>query len=172
MHDSTCIALIGMPGAGKSVIGALLAEKLGFAFIDTDWLLESIYARRLQDVVDTLPRDDVLDAEAEMVMAISGSDCVISTGGSVIYRQAAIAHLQKLGMVVHLRAPLETIRERIKLNPERGICFSPGQSLETLYAERMKLYPLSCNLEINTDSLSAEECAELIAREFRRFSGR
>lgn len=171
MRESSCIALIGMPGVGKSAVGALLAARLGFTLIDTDWLLESIYARRLQDVVDTLPREEVLDAEAELVMAISGSRCVIATGGSVIYRPQAIAHLQKLGMVVHLYAPLETIRERIELNPERGICFAPGQCLEDLYEERMKLYPSASSLEINTELLRAEECAELIGREFKHFCG-
>lgn len=171
MSKSPCISLIGMPGAGKSVIGALLAKKLGFALIDTDWLLESVYARRLQDVVDTLPRDEVLDAEAELVVAISGSDCVIATGGSVIYRPCAIEHLKKLGLVAHLYAPLATIRERIELNPERGICFAPGQSLETLYAERMKIYPACCHMEINTEQQSAQECAEIIAWEFKNLSG-
>lgn len=165
MRQEPCVILIGMPGAGKSAIGRILASEIGYAFLDTDYLLESVYARRLQDIADALSCEEFRDAESEMIRAIQASSCVIATGGSAVYRPEAIAHLRKLGPLVHLKASLEAIRERVALNPERGISFGECQKLEDLYAERMGLYKSCCNLEVDTSSQSAEECAsEIIAK--------
>lgn len=155
-----------MPGVGKTTIGALLAEKLGRAFIDTDYLIEALYAMRLQDVSETLARDQFLDAECEAVLSIRPASCVIATGGSVIYRPKAMAHLRRLGSVAHLRSPLETVRERVNLNPERGICSAPGQNFDDLYRERMALYGDWAEKEYDTALLRPDECADLIISDF------
>lgn len=162
MQNMPCISLIGMPGAGKSTIGLLLAQALGYGFIDTDYLLEALYSRRLQDVTEMLSREDFLDAEGGMICALRASGCVIATGGSVIYRPQAMAHLKKLGDVVHLSLPLETVIARVALNPERGISAGQGQTLEDLYAERMELYTKYATAAYNTSALSAESCVERI----------
>lgn len=152
-----------MPGAGKSTIGQLLAQQLGFAFVDTDLLIESLYARPLQQITDALPRQTFLDMEAGVITALAASDCVIATGGSVIYRESAMTHLKKLGPVIYLNPPLAAIVERVASKPDRGISFGPGQGLAEIHAERAGLYERYADYDCNTAAQSPQVCAARIA---------
>lgn len=157
-----CVTLIGMPGSGKTTVGAQLAKCLGWAFMDTDYLLESLYATKLQNVVNRLSREAFLDAEAEMIKAIRAEKCVIATGGSVIYRAEAMANLADLGPIAHVKTSLSCLEERIALNPQRGIAFAPGQSLGDLYAERQPLYEKYSDFECDSSQMTPLECAAYI----------
>ncbi|HWR03557.1 MAG TPA: shikimate kinase, partial [Humidesulfovibrio sp.] len=72
------VSLIGMAGAGKSTLGRLLAEKIGWAHLDTDRLIESFYGLPLQDVVDGLGLAKFLEAENRLVATLSVRRTVIS----------------------------------------------------------------------------------------------
>lgn len=172
MKNGFCVSLIGMPGAGKSTIGQILASLLGYAFVDTDYIIEALYARRLQDVTEMLGREDFLDVEAKAIAVVRGVDSVVATGGSAVYRPCAMAHLRSLGPVIHLRLSLETVEKRVALNPERGISFGPGQTLADLYAERMALYSRYCDYECDTDDLPPSGCAEFIVSQIAGWQGR
>ena len=128
-----CIILIGMAGAGKSTVGGVLARELGWAFLDSDHLIEALYGARLQDVTDALGKEAFLDAECTVIRAIKANRTVIGTGGSVVYREEAMRHLAKLGPIVHLDLPLAVIEERIARNPQRGLAIAPGQTLPTSF---------------------------------------
>ena len=65
LTEDKCVTLIGMAGAGKSTVGRAVAERLGWAYVDTDHLIESTYGARLQDVTDALDKERFLDVEAE-----------------------------------------------------------------------------------------------------------
>lgn len=163
MEHKKSLILIGMPGSGKSTLGQLLAKKLGRAFIDTDLLIESLYAMPLQKITDMLPREDFLNVESKVICALTSSDSVIATGGSVIYRPEAMEHLKSLGQIIYLHTPLHIIKARISQKPDRGISFGPGQTIEDLFAERSPLYLDHANLTIDTNELNPEECAEKLA---------
>ncbi len=152
-----------MPGAGKSTIGQILAKMFDYAFVDTDLILEALYARPLQKVTDMLSREAFLDAEAEVVCSLNARDCVIATGGSVIYRQKAMQWLKRLGPVIYLNPPLEIIVERVSRKPDRGISFGPGQSLEDIHAERTALYETCADVIYDSSTAGASKCAEKIA---------
>lgn len=162
MKQPSSIILIGMPGAGKSTIGSKLAAMTGYAFIDTDLIIESIYGMRLQDVADQLPRDDFLDIEAQVILSLTATQSIIATGGSVIYRKAAMDHLKSLGKIIHLGLSLSEVEKRVARNPERGISFGPMQTLEDLYRERMGLYRKFASYECDSGLLKPEECAKWI----------
>lgn len=149
-----------MAGAGKSTIGALLAKKMGWAFIDTDYLIEALYAARLQDITDATDRDEFLDLEADMVENLQASNCVIATGGSVVYRKRAMDHLLALGPVAHVHAAPEKIMERIAAKPDRGIVLAPGQSLGALLAERIPLYNKFATLRCDSGQMDAAQCVD------------
>lgn len=153
-----------MPGSGKSTIGKHLADLLGYAFMDTDMLLEALYGRRLQDITNILGTEEFRDIECKMICMIQAKDCVIATGGSAIYRQAAIAHLKELGPLVLLNPSYETISKRVAMMPERGISFGPGQTLRDIYMERQPLYLEKADLECDSGEMSAGDCARWIAR--------
>ena len=104
-----CIILIGMAGAGKSTVGSALARELGWAFLDSDHLIEALYGARLQDLTDALGKEAFLDTECGVIRAIKANRTVIGTGGSVVYREEAMRHLVALGSIVHLDVPLAVI---------------------------------------------------------------
>ena len=127
-----CIILIGMAGAGKSTVGSALARELGWAFLDSDHLIEALYGARLQDLTDALGKEAFLDTECGVIRAIKANRTVIGTGGSVVYREEAMRHLVALGSIVHLDVPLAVIEERVARNPQRGLAIAPGQTLALL----------------------------------------
>lgn len=159
-----CIVLIGMPGAGKTTIGTALANRLNWPYLDSDHLIEATYGRRLQDVVDATSNKEFLDIEGRVICSIRAQRLVIGTGGSVIYREEAMKHLQKLGIIIHLDVPLNLLTERIAINPERGIAFGPNQSINDIYKERDILYRKWSNLCCNNSAMSIDECVTWITK--------
>ena len=89
-----CVVLIGMAGAGKSTVGMALAQTLGWAFMDSDYLMEALYADRLQSVTDALSKEAFLDLEAVVLGSIRVQRTVIATGGSAVYRLRPLCQLQ------------------------------------------------------------------------------
>lgn len=158
-----CVSLIGMPGSGKSTIGRALAKLLGWEFADCDYLIESLYAARLQDITDALGKEKFLDVECEVIDAFRASRCVIATGGSAVYRPAAIERLRGLGPLVYLRLSLDKIIKRIAANPERGIAIAPGESLNDLFEQRRPLYEKAADFVCDTEIQSPDDCALEIA---------
>ncbi len=149
--DEACVVVIGMAGSGKSTIGRALAKRLDYAFVDTDILMESAYGAPLQEVTDALTREEFLDLEARFVSSLRLGRCVVATGGSVVYREAAMEHLKKLGPIVSLMAPLEVIEARIALKPDRGLAIGEGQTVADLFNEREPLYKKYGDLSCDTD---------------------
>lgn len=165
MDETRCITLIGMAASGKSTVGRALAEALGWAHVDTDHLIEAAYGTSLQAVTDSMSKEAFLDVEGATICAIRMTRTVLSTGGSVVYREAAMRHLASLGPVVHLDVPLPLILERIAAKPDRGLAIAPGQTIEDLFAEREALYRRWAGLTIPAGELSVRECVRSILRE-------
>ena len=158
----SCISLIGMAGAGKTTVGAALARELAWAFLDTDFLMEALYATRLQDITDALPAGEFLDLEAGMIEAVSASHCVIATGGSVVYRPRAMEKLNGLGPVIYIHADFPQIEKRIAEKPERGLVMDKGQTLASIYAERQPLYEKYSCFTCDSGLFSVGECIKRI----------
>lgn len=157
-----CISLIGMAGVGKSTIGLTLARELDWAFADSDHIIESLYGTRLQTVTDELGKEAFLDVEDGVVSSLRLQRTVIATGGSVVYRERCMRHLQALGPVVYLEAPLEVIEERIARNPQRGLAIAPGQTIADIFHEREALYRRYCSLRCATYPYSPAQCVRWI----------
>lgn len=143
-----CVSLIGMAAAGKSTIGRELAALIGWPQLDADNAIEAMYGARLQQVADSLEKEPFLDMEGEVISRLKVCRCIISTGGSAVYRQKAVDHLKTLGPVVHIAVPLPIILDRIARKPERGLAMAPGQTIEDLYNERMGLYEAAADFTV------------------------
>lgn len=157
-----CISLIGMAGVGKSTIGMALARELDWAFADSDHIIEALYGTRLQTVTDELGKEAFLDVEDGVVSSLRLQRTVIATGGSVVYRERCMRHLQALGPVVYLDAPLEIIEERIARNPQRGLAIAPGQSIADIFHEREGLYQRYCSLRCAAHPYTPAQCVRWI----------
>lgn len=162
LSDTDCISLIGMAGAGKSAVGHALAERLGWAHVDTDFLIESTYGNHLQAITDAMDKEAFLDLEADIVSAVRVQRAVLSTGGSVVYRPQTMQYLASIGPIVFLDVPLPIILERIARKPDRGLAIAPGQTVEDLFIEREALYQQWATLCIPAGSMPIAKCVDTI----------
>ena len=151
------ITLIGMPGSGKSTIGVLLANTLGFDFLDTDLLIQTRENALLQDILDAHGTEDFLELEADAICSVECDRTVIAPGGSVICRERGIEHLRSLGPVVYLRIPCQVLEQRIQNMGSRGIAFKPGETLRDIYEYRTPLYEKYADIVVDGDRGSMEE---------------
>lgn len=158
------ITLIGMPGAGKSTIGVVLAKTLGMRFVDTDLVIQEQEDRLLQTIIDTDGMDALLLAEEKAIMSVEGHKMLIATGGSAVYSEAAMKHLKTLGPVVYLDVSYEEIDRRINNITSRGIAIREGATLKDVYDERLPLYNQYLDVRIACDGLTVEEVIEQIVK--------
>ena len=161
--EGGCICLIGMAASGKTTIGRELAKCIGWAHVDTDQVIESIYGTRLQGLTDVLGKEKFLDVEAGVIQSLTVGNAVLSTGGSVVYRQQAMDFLASLGPVVHIDVPLPIILERIARKPDRGLAINPGQTVEDLYNERQELYRKAAVAKFTGSEAPAVNLARAVA---------
>ncbi len=135
------IVLIGMPGAGKSTLGVVLAKVLGYDFVDSDIEIQHTTGSTLPRLIERFGREGFLDIESDVNAALAPERrSVIATGGSVIYRERAMIHLKAIGRVVYLRVPCEELERRIHTLEARGVAMGEGMTFRDLFAERAPLY--------------------------------
>ena len=156
------VILIGMPGAGKSTIGVLLAKQLGLDFVDTDLILQRQERLRLQQLITLKGLDSFRKAEEQMLLSLDCESTVIATGGSVIYSETGMAHLKTLGRRIYLDISLPQLTQRIADMGDRGILMAVGQSFADLYDERTPLYRRHADAKIQIDDLGVEEVLQKI----------
>ena len=158
------IVLIGMPGAGKSTIGVLLAKSTLMDFTDTDLLIQKKYSSALCDIINEKGIDEFLKAENDVICESSFTNCVVATGGSAVYGKEAMEKLKKSGVVVYLRVDASELEKRINNIHTRGIAMKDGTSIAELYAERAPLYEKYADITVNCTGLTAEQCVDEILR--------
>ena len=161
---NTKIVLVGMPGVGKSTVGVLLAKVLSRGFVDTDVYIQAHENRRLQDILDKDGRDAFCRVEETHIARLECTNCVIATGGSVIYSDRAMKYLKTAGVVVYLTLPLDALQQRLTNLPTRGVVMTPGQDLNHLYEERDPLYRKYADVQVNCSGLNHEQVVAAIRK--------
>ncbi|MCH5196573.1 MAG: shikimate kinase [Oscillospiraceae bacterium] len=165
------IVLIGMPAAGKSTIGVLLAKSLGFEFIDTDLIIQRQTGRLLQDIIDSDGLDAFCIAEERAILSVSETEnAVIATGGSAVYSREAMLYLKKNGSVYYLSLPSEELLPRLRNIKTRGIAMRPGQSVDDVFKNRKALYEEYGDIEVPCGGKTAEEIVTEIS-EYHKLIG-
>jgi len=144
----TNIALIGMAGAGKSTVGHLLADRLGFRFIDTDDMIAESAGTGLQNVLDNYGQQQFQVLEEQVLLSIDAVRSVIATGGSAVYSRTGMEHLQTIALVVWLDVPLPELEARVNNLDSRGLVNPDGTSFARLYRQRFELYRQYAHLRI------------------------
>jgi shikimate kinase len=150
------IVLIGMPGAGKSTVGIILAKQTSRDFVDTDVLIQISERRSLQAILDSDGYRSLRRIEEGILLGLDVHRHVIATGGSAAYSERGMRHLKQRGRVVFLQVDLATLRDRIDDFETRGIAKRPEQSLEDLFEERFRLYTRYADVTLPCAGLTQE----------------
>ena len=151
------IVIIGMPGAGKSTMGVILAKTLGRHFIDTDIVAQETTGRLLQEIIDEEGTAAFLSREEQTILSLKGHHAVIATGGSVVFSEKAMNHLKKDGVVVYLNISFEEMVSRLRNITTRGIVLAAGQSLHDMYTQRVPLYEKYADITVDCSG-DFEQC--------------
>ena len=148
------ISLIGMAGAGKSTVGRELANILNFRLIDSDVLIEEQQGKSLQKILDDEGYIRLREIENSVLKNLHFKEIILSTGGSAIYSDEAMKHIQQNSKVIFLDVSLNEILERVPSFHDRGFAKAPSQSIEDAFEERQELYnKYSHHIVSNTEDL-------------------
>ncbi len=158
------IVLIGMPGAGKSTIGVLLAKSMLMDFTDTDLLIQKKYSSSLCDIINTNGIEEFLKIENDVICEAEFSNCVIATGGSAVYGENAMKKLCENGVAVYLKVEPSELEKRINNIHTRGIAMKDGTTISELYDERASLYENYAEITVDCTALTPEQCVDEISK--------
>ncbi len=156
------IILIGMPGAGKSTVGVLLAKTLLMDFIDTDLIIQRKTKKALCDIINEHGTEYFISLEEEIISEEEFSSCVIATGGSAVYGDKAMKKLKENGVCVYLRVELSELIKRLGDITTRGIAMDKNTGIPELFELRSPLYEKYADITIDCTGLTPEECVKQI----------
>ena len=120
------IVLIGMPSAGKSTLGIVLAKILNYQFVDADLVIQNQCDKTLQKLIDACGPEGFIQVENEILRDIEAENSIIATGGSAVYSDEAMKHLAEIGRVVYLQISYEELVSRLHDLQERGVVLKGG----------------------------------------------
>ena len=144
------IILIGMPGAGKSTVGVLLAKSMGYDFVDADLVIQKQQGTKLQNIIDERGLDGFKQAEEQALLSINDKKAIIATGGSAVFSTAGMAHLKENGICVYLRVDEQELIRR------------PGETVAEIIAEREVYYNRYADITIDCLNTTAEQVVGMI----------
>lgn len=169
--DKSNIVLIGMPGAGKSTVGIVLAKMLSYDFIDVDLLIQRRYGKTLQELIDTHGAEGFIALEGEVLCALEPplESTVIATGGSAVYSEKAMDYLASFAQIVYLKISYAEMEKRLGDLSERGVVLRQGNGMDLrdLYDERAWLYERFAEATVDVGDFMIAEAAETVRKAIR-----
>ena len=166
------MVLIGPPGAGKSAVGPLLADRLGVGFRDTDAEVAAAAGKPVSDIFIESGEEAFRELERSAVTTALGA--LRSCGGVLALGSGAVldAGVQSLleGLpVVYLSADFGTVARRVGLDRPRVVVpGNPRGRLRTMLGERDAIYQRLAAITVPTDDLDPGELADQIAAEITK----
>ena len=159
------IILIGMPGAGKSTLGVVLAKIANKRFVDADLIIQERCGATLQSIIDERGPEAFIELENEILCSIEAENTIVATGGSAVYSEGAMRHFAEIGTIVYLEISYESLIGRLGDLQERGVVMrnGMGMSLRELFDERKPLYEQYADITVNVDDLNITAAARKVA---------
>ncbi len=161
------IVLIGMPGAGKSTLGVLLAKAVNYRFMDTDLVIQDRTGKLLYETIEQQGIESFLRLEEDTLAGLDVSRTVIATGGSAVYGEKAMEHLREFGTIVYLKLSCAEIIKRVKNITTRGVVMKAGKTLADVFDERAPLYEKYADIVVDCDGNTIEQSVEQIISSLR-----
>ena len=160
------VYLVGFMGSGKSTVGRLVADRLGWEFVDLDETIEADVGRSVQEIFSESGERRFREIESDALRRVQeGSPCVVACGGGTYVDSKNRDFIDQSGIAVYLEASLEIIMERVDVDGTRPLFSTPERTAE-LYQERLHTYRMA-GIEIVTDHLTPEQIADGVIRAVR-----
>lgn len=160
------LVLVGPPGAGKTTVGTLLAERLGLPFRDADHDIEVVEGRTISDIF-TADGESVFRAleERAIEVALGAHAGVLSVGGGAVLSERTRQRLRG-HRVVFLNIGLTEGMRRTGMSTARPLLagVNPRATFKALLEARLPLYREVATVEVITDQLEADEVADAVLR--------
>jgi len=163
------IVLVGVPGAGKSTVGKLLARELDFQFFDSDQVIEARAGKSVSDIFTQDGEPAFRQIEHDVIAELlNSSDSVLALGGGSLGNAETRSNVQK-ATVVWLVAGLAQAVDRVGMNRNRPLLLGNvrGQ-LADLMAAREPLYKEVADVGVDTSKLSPSEVVTEIVSELNK----
>ena len=164
------IILIGMPSAGKSTVGVLLAKRLGYRFIDSDIVIQEEEGKLLKEIIAEVGTEGFLKVEDRINASINADHAVIAPGGSVIYCENAMKHFKEIGTVIYLKISYDTLKQRVGDLVDRGVVLRNGTTMYDMYRERSILCEQYADITIDETRKTAGEIVDYLRRKIENVS--
>lgn len=159
------IVLVGFMGTGKTTTGKLLADRLGWRFVDIDHAIEAECGMCVGDIFSTHGEAFFREKERATIQKMSACrELVIATGGGAILSSENVQNLQQCGTVVTLEARPDVVLQRIEQDPTpRPLLKRPDKqyAIRQLMQERAARYKIA-ELYIDTSSITPGTAADTI----------
>ena len=162
------IVLIGMPGAGKSTVGVLLAKTLLMDFTDTDLLIQKETKKALCDIINEKGTEYFISLEESIILNQLFENSVIATGGSAVYGKTAMDSFYRSDIVIYLKVELNELIKRLGDITTRGIAMEKGTGIPELFEERSPLYEKYAHITSDCTKKTPEECVNLISEKIAK----
>jgi shikimate kinase len=168
------VLLIGPRGAGKTTVARLLAERLGWTWLDADAVLEARFGRSIRSIFQEEGEAGFRDREAAVLRELCRvRGQVIATGGGVVLRADNRERLRASGRVVWLTADSGTLWQRLQADaatPERRPTLTVGglAEVESLLQAREPLYRTCADQVVSTVGRSPPEVVDAILAGWQR----
>jgi shikimate kinase len=147
------IALVGLPGSGKTTVGRQLARKLGLPFSDSDPVVEQLLGCSIREFFEREGEEAFRDVEQQVIDELTLSHSgVLSTGGGAVLRPLNRERLRLRGKVIYLRSTPEEVFRRVRHDQNRPLLQvgNPLNRLRDLFALRDPLYRETAHFVIET----------------------
>lgn len=139
--EGVSVFLIGMMGAGKTTIGRLLAQRLGYRFLDTDAVIEQFTKQSVAQVFAEAGEAEFRSLETQVLAELSTYvRTVTATGGGIVLKPENWSYLRH-GLIVWLDVPVQQLQARLQGDTTRPLLQEdPSAKLELLLNQRQNLY--------------------------------
>ena len=159
------VILIGFMGCGKSTVGRLLAERLGWELVDTDALIEARTGTPVTRIFRDQGEHAFRDTETEALASLEQKPrLVVATGGGAPAQPRNRKFFSTTAAIFHLRVSLAAVRERTRGDAGRPLLSLSPNALRALYDSRQPIYD-SMGTAVETDGRTPEEVADEIFRQ-------
>ncbi|HEX6292380.1 MAG TPA: 3-dehydroquinate synthase [Herpetosiphonaceae bacterium] len=158
------IALVGLSGSGKTTVGRLLAESLGWRYIDTDHLVEARAQQPIAQIIAQTGEAAFRHLESQALMeALKQQHVVIATGGGIVEDPANRERLRNTTFTVWLHAPTATLVSRLDGTTDRPLLADgPATRLAQMAERRAPLYAAIADWTIVTVGLTPAQVVDEI----------